>query len=84
MILKRKERGVSFKYNVDVLLQPFFPVNFLRNIALENAETKYVFLSDIDFEPMPGLDIHLQDYISKGYLQGKTVRATASRFLMVE
>ncbi|KAI0214349.1 hypothetical protein LSAT2_000556 [Lamellibrachia satsuma] len=49
-----------------------FPVNFLRNVALENAETKYVFLSDIDFEPMPGLDTHLKHYISKGYLQGKT------------
>ena len=54
-------------------LQDFFPVNFLRNVALENVETKYVFLTDIDFEPMPKLDIRLQDYISKGYLQGRTV-----------
>ena len=58
---------------VVVWLQDFFPVNFLRNVALENAETKYVFLTDIDFEPMPKLDIRLQDYILKGYLQGKTV-----------
>ncbi|KAK2177255.1 hypothetical protein NP493_610g01001 [Ridgeia piscesae] len=52
---------------------PFFPVNFLRNVALEHAKTKYIFLSDVDFEPMPRLEGHLKRYISDGYLQGKTV-----------
>ena len=55
------------------LLQPFFPVNFLRNVALEHAKTKYIFLSDVDFEPMPRLEGYLKRYISEGYLQGKTV-----------
>ncbi|KAM4617652.1 xylosyl- and glucuronyltransferase LARGE2 isoform 2-T5 [Discoglossus pictus] len=32
-----------------------YPVNLLRNVALHNAETPYVFLSDIDFLPMYGL-----------------------------
>jgi len=55
------------------VLQPFLPVNFLRNVALEHAKTKYVFLNDIDLEPMPRLEGHLKRYISEGYLQGKTV-----------
>lgn len=33
----------------------FYPVNHLRNVALEQAQTPYVFLSDIDFLPVPGL-----------------------------
>ena len=48
-------------------------MNFLRNVALEHAKTKYIFLSDVDFEPMPRLEGHLKRYISDGYLQGKTV-----------
>ncbi|KAM3919319.1 LOW QUALITY PROTEIN: xylosyl- and glucuronyltransferase LARGE2 [Leptodactylus fuscus] len=32
-----------------------YPVNLLRNVALRNAQTPYVFLSDIDFLPMYGL-----------------------------
>lgn len=33
----------------------FYPVNFLRNLALDHATTEYVFLSDVDF--LPSLDI---------------------------
>ena len=40
---------------------------------METADTKYIFLNDVDFEPMPKLDDHLKRYISKGYLPGKTV-----------
>ena len=29
----------------------FYPINFLRNLALDNVVTDYVFLSDIDFLP---------------------------------
>ena len=38
-----------------VSLQQFYPVNFLRNTALRQVTTPYVFLSDIDFLPMYGL-----------------------------
>ncbi|XP_077178412.1 xylosyl- and glucuronyltransferase LARGE2 [Paroedura picta] len=43
----------------------FYPVNFLRNIALKNAQTPYVFLTDIDFLPMYGL----YDYLRTSILQ---------------
>merc|ERR1719322_1029686 len=34
----------------------YYPINYLRNIALENVETGFVFLSDIDF--LPGVDTY--------------------------
>lgn len=33
----------------------FYPVNYLRNVALQQVQTEYVFLSDVDFLPMHGL-----------------------------
>jgi len=33
-------------------LQTHYPVNYLRNIALNNARTQFIFLTDIDFLPM--------------------------------
>jgi hypothetical protein len=35
--------------------QQFYPVNLLRNTALKEVKTPFVFLSDIDFLPMYGL-----------------------------
>uniref|UniRef100_A0A671UI64 LARGE xylosyl- and glucuronyltransferase 2 n=1 Tax=Sparus aurata TaxID=8175 RepID=A0A671UI64_SPAAU len=39
----------------------FYPVNLVRNVALKNANTPYVFLTDVDFLPMYGL----YDYLSR-------------------
>ena len=33
----------------------FYPVNYLRNVAMSQVSTAYMFLSDIDFMPMKGL-----------------------------
>uniref|UniRef100_A0A8C8RIC4 LARGE xylosyl- and glucuronyltransferase 2 n=1 Tax=Pelusios castaneus TaxID=367368 RepID=A0A8C8RIC4_9SAUR len=41
----------------------FYPVNLLRNVALTNAQTSYVFLTDIDFLPMYGLYDYLRTSI---------------------
>ena len=41
----------------------FYPVNYLRNVALKNVRTPYVFLSDIDFRPMIGLYSYLKEAI---------------------
>ena len=38
---------------------PFYPVNYLRNIALGAVRTQYVFLNDGDFIPVKGLYNHL-------------------------
>ncbi|XP_036399760.1 LARGE xylosyl- and glucuronyltransferase 2 [Megalops cyprinoides] len=43
----------------------FYPVNLLRNVALRNANTPYVFLTDVDFLPMYGL----YDYLRKSIIQ---------------
>ena len=41
----------------------FYPINYLRNIALDNVQTPYSFLSDIDFLPMNGLYLYLKEAI---------------------
>lgn len=38
----------------------FYPVNLLRNVALQQANTPFVFLTDIDFLPMQGLYEYLK------------------------
>ncbi|XP_039652102.1 LARGE xylosyl- and glucuronyltransferase 2 [Perca fluviatilis] len=38
----------------------FYPVNLVRNVALKNANTPYVFLTDVDFLPMYGLYDYLR------------------------
>jgi len=35
----------------------------LRNIALENANTTYVFLNDVDFIPMPNIEEKLRKHL---------------------
>ncbi|NP_001089877.1 LARGE xylosyl- and glucuronyltransferase 2-B precursor [Xenopus laevis] len=42
-----------------------YPVNLLRNVALKNSHTPYVFLSDIDFLPMYGLYENLRKSIAQ-------------------
>jgi glycosyltransferase-like protein LARGE len=37
------------------LNQSLHPINFLRNVALDQVRTPFVFLADIDFLPMPNL-----------------------------
>lgn len=55
-----------FKHRNDIALHIvysdsgfYYPVNYLRNIALDHLVTKYAFLLDIDFLPM--IDLH--DYL---------------------
>ncbi|KAM3877255.1 xylosyl- and glucuronyltransferase LARGE2s [Diretmus argenteus] len=43
----------------------FYPVNLVRNVALKNANTPYVFLADVDFLPMYGL----YDYLRRSVVQ---------------
>jgi hypothetical protein len=34
--------------------QVIYPVNYLRNVAINNTNTKFMFLTDIDFVPVVG------------------------------
>ncbi|XP_027899735.1 xylosyl- and glucuronyltransferase LARGE1 isoform X1 [Xiphophorus couchianus] len=43
----------------------FYPVNLLRNVAMQQVNTNYMFLSDIDFLPMYGL----YEYLRKSVVQ---------------
>ncbi|TNN29610.1 Glycosyltransferase-like protein LARGE2 [Liparis tanakae] len=52
-------------YHVVYRQGPFYPVNRLRNVALSNANTAYVFLTDADFLPMYGL----YDYLRRAVVQ---------------
>ncbi|XP_063072899.1 xylosyl- and glucuronyltransferase LARGE1-like [Engraulis encrasicolus] len=52
----------------------FYPVNLLRNVAMRQVNTPYIFLSDIDFLPMYGL----YEYLRKSVVQldmGSTKKA---------
>lgn len=43
----------------------FYPINYLRNVALGQVNTTFVFLSDIDFLPMIDLYDHLRRYVGQ-------------------
>ncbi|XP_071099912.1 xylosyl- and glucuronyltransferase LARGE1-like [Haliotis cracherodii] len=55
-LMSRKNVG----YHVVYRDGQFYPVNYLRNVALQQAPTPYVFLADIDFLPMYGLYEYLK------------------------
>ena len=54
-----------------------YPVNHLRNIALDAVSTPYVFLSDADFIPVEGLFSYLQKTVAAYHLDEGTDHETA-------
>ena len=59
VIRKRNNIAVHIMYKQGHL----YPINHLRNIAMETVTSPYVFLSDIDFIPMFGLYSHLKEAV---------------------
>lgn len=57
---RERERVCVYIADSDLFLQDFYPVNYLRNVALGQVRTRFVFLSDIDFLPMYGLYDYLK------------------------
>ncbi|GMS92904.1 hypothetical protein PENTCL1PPCAC_15078, partial [Pristionchus entomophagus] len=49
----------------------YYPINYLRNVALTAATSEFVFLTDVDFIPSKGLYKTLRDAVKKK--QGKSV-----------
>ena len=56
ILSERKNIGYHIVYRDG----PFYPINHLRNVALQQITTPFVFLTDIDFLPMFGLYEYLK------------------------
>lgn len=70
---RRTTPGVSEHVDVHVVYadsishnrqKSLYPINFLRNVALQYVTTKYVLTLDVDFLPSPGLLKMLRPFIS--------------------
>lgn len=55
--------------NLSYFFQSLYPINFLRNVALRQVTTPYVFLLDIDFLPMLGLYPYLKRVMSNLHME---------------
>ena len=77
---------IQFAVIIEIILFPYifqiyYPSNFLRNVALNNTRTDYVFLSDADFIPMFGLHSHVKLAIDQGLLDNpKKKRVSMIRY----
>ena len=69
------QRRTDFALHIVYVESPLYPVNYLRNVALDHLSTKYALLLDIDFLPMP--DLH--DYL----LEATRVLGAEKRALVV-
>ncbi|KAK3102055.1 hypothetical protein FSP39_008413 [Pinctada imbricata] len=68
ILMKRRNIG----YHLVFRDGQYFPVNYLRNVALRQVVTPYVFLSDVDFLPMHGLYDYLKKALSMMDMQSKS------------
>ena len=66
----RKNIGYHFVYSTPN--ERVYPINFLRNVALENIHTEYVFLCDVDFAPMPSLYDYIVSHVSTTEVSNKS------------
>ncbi len=68
-IMQYLQRSETLRRRINLALHivykdgSLYPVNYLRNVALDNVRTPYVFLSDADFLPMPDLYLYLREAI---------------------
>ena len=64
----RQSHSLSSRQNIAYHLVfragDFYPVNYLRNVAMNFSLTETVFFSDADFLPMKDLDIYLRSWLS--------------------
>ncbi|KAG8188320.1 hypothetical protein JTE90_008960 [Oedothorax gibbosus] len=68
ILSSRKNLGYHIVYRDG----PFYPVNLLRNVALQQVTTPFVFLTDIDFLPMYGLYEYLKKSVASMGLESAT------------
>ncbi|KAK4872695.1 hypothetical protein RN001_014724 [Aquatica leii] len=60
---KTLRKRYDIAYHVVFKMGRFYPVNVMRNVALRNVLTEYVFLVDVDFLPMENLQDHIKQNI---------------------
>jgi len=65
-----KRRNIAYHMVFKNSNENIYPINFLRNVALQNVKTEYVFLYDVDFVPMS----HLYEYLSSVILSENNSR----------
>ena len=65
-----------------VCCQQFYPVNYLRNVALRQVNTEYVFLLDIDFLSMPDLYDYSRQVLESAPTIADTLGITAPNKLV--
>ena len=69
-LLSRRNIGYHIVYREG----EFYPVNYLRNVALNQVLTPFVFLMDIDFLPMFGLYDYLKKAVYMILMQQQTLQ----------
>ncbi|KAL3320885.1 hypothetical protein Ciccas_000450 [Cichlidogyrus casuarinus] len=65
VFVPRRNIGIHIVYKSGT----YYPINFLRNVALDMAETEWVFVTDVDF--LPSNDLH-QVLNGVGYRKKRT------------
>ncbi len=58
--------------------QDAYPINALRNVALNHSATPHVFLTDVDFVPVPGLHEYLSLNIRGDVMRRKDVSTSVA------
>ncbi|XP_054163176.1 xylosyl- and glucuronyltransferase LARGE2s-like [Oppia nitens] len=71
ILRERKNIGYHIVYRDG----PFYPINHLRNVALQQVNTPFVFLTDVDFLPMFGLYEYLKRSVAAMGLESASKKA---------
>lgn len=59
------------------MLQDYYPINVLRNVAMRYVNTPYIFLADIDFVPMVSLYENIKTHICN---MGSMIKKVSSEY----
>ena len=71
ILRERKNIGYHIVYREG----PFYPINHLRNVALQQVTTPFVFLTDVDFLPMFGLYEYMKRSVAAMGLESSSKKA---------
>ena len=78
LLCLRQNLTTNFVFNSMTQKPRYFPINVLRNVAMQFAPTDTVLLSEADFIPQPSLDLVIRKHVSREALALKRVRIQTS------